>query len=138
MTLESLRNNIDALDDQLLTLLNQRMELVRQVGELKRSTNAVIYRPEREKQIIDRLHEKNLSIAAEAEIPVHFTFATKAENLADITHVYSKDIAFRQCSRFLHDSFDGFKAEFVPVESTSKAAKMAAQNPNAAALCSSI
>ncbi|GAB3700955.1 prephenate dehydratase [Spirosoma flavus] len=235
MSLESLRNEIDALDDQLLNLLNQRMELVRRVGELKRSTNAVIYRPEREKQILDRLHEQNsgllnreaieaifleifavsrnlelpervaylgpegsfthqaaesrfgamstyvalptirsvfesvetgrvrfgvvpiennqegvvseaidlllekdLAIAAEAQIPVHFTFATKAENLADITHIYSKDIAFRQCSKFLNDSFDGLQVEMVPVESTSKAAKMAAQNPNSAALCSTI
>ena len=47
MTLESLRNDIDALDNQLLTLLNKRMELVRRVGDLKRSTNTVIYRPER-------------------------------------------------------------------------------------------
>lgn len=235
MTLESLRNGIDALDDQLLTLLNERMELVRKVGELKRSANTVIYRPEREKQILDRLHsqnsglmnrqaieaifleifavsrnlelpervaylgpegsfthqaaesrfgamstymalptirsvfesvetgrvrfgvvpiennqegvvseaidlllEKDLRIAAEAQIPVHFTFATKTEDLAEITHIYSKDIAFRQCSKFLNDSFDGLKAELVPVESTSKAAKLAAQNPNTAAVCSHI
>ncbi|GAB3888450.1 prephenate dehydratase [Spirosoma agri] len=235
MTLESLRNDIDTLDDQILTLLNQRMELVRRVGELKRSTNTVIYRPEREKQIIERLYaqnkglmnrtaieaifleifavsrnlelperiaflgpegsfthqaaesrfgamsaymalptirsvfesvetgrvrfgvipiennqegiveeaidlllEKDLSIAAEVQIPVHFTFATQTENLADITHIYSKDIAFRQCSKFLNDSFEGLKAELVPVESTSRAAKMAAQQPNTAAICSHI
>ena len=235
MTLQSLRDQIDALDDQLLTMMNQRMNLVRHVGELKRATNAIIYRPERERQIIDRLtaqnagplnraaieaiflevfavarnmelpervaflgpdgsfthqaaegrfgglsaytalptirsvfesvetgrarfgvvpiennqegvvnetidllYEKDLTIAAEAQIPVHFTFATQTENLADITRIYSKDIAFRQCSKFLNDTFDGMQAELVPVESTSKAAKLAAQNPNSAAICSEI
>ncbi len=235
MTLQSLRDQIDALDDQLLAMMNQRMNLVRHVGELKRATNAIIYRPERERQIIDRLtaqnvgplnraaieaiflevfavarnmelpervaflgpdgsfthqaaegrfgglsaytalptirsvfesvetgrarfgvvpiennqegvvnetidllYEKDLTIAAEVQIPVHFTFATQTENLADITHIYSKDIAFRQCSKFLNDTFDGMKAELVPVESTSKAAKLAAQNPNSAAICSEI
>lgn len=235
MTLETLRNDIDALDDQVLALLNQRMELVRHVGELKRSTNSIIYRPERERQIIDRLvahnhgplnesaieaiflevfavarnmelpervaylgpegsfthqcaesrfgalsaytalptirsvfesvetgrarfgvvpiennqegvvnetidllNEREISIAAEAQIPVHFTFATQTEDLAELKYIYSKDIAFRQCSKFLQDTFDGLKVELVPVESTSKAAKLAAQQPNSAAICSHI
>jgi len=37
-------------------------------------------------ETIDLLNEKDLLIAAEAEIPVHFTFATQADRLADITH----------------------------------------------------
>jgi len=53
--LEELRKSIDLLDDQMLQLLNQRMQLVKEVGNLKRTTKATIYRPEREKAIIDRL-----------------------------------------------------------------------------------
>ena len=53
--LKSLRNEIDKIDNEILTLLNKRMEIVKRVGELKNSTNAPIYRPEREKEIIDRL-----------------------------------------------------------------------------------
>ena len=53
--LNELRKEIDKIDEELLTLLNRRMEVVRKVGELKNSTNAPIYRPEREKEIINRL-----------------------------------------------------------------------------------
>jgi chorismate mutase/prephenate dehydratase len=41
----------------MLEILNKRMEVVKHVGELKNVTQTVIYRPEREKQIIDRLAE---------------------------------------------------------------------------------
>ncbi len=53
--LNELRKEIDKIDEELLTLLNKRMEIVRKVGEYKNSSNAPIYRPEREKEIIDRL-----------------------------------------------------------------------------------
>ena len=53
--LNELRNEIDNIDNQLITLLNKRMEVVKKVGEFKNNSNAPIYRPEREKEIIDRL-----------------------------------------------------------------------------------
>ena len=59
MELNDLRNRIDDLDDQLLSILNERMELVKKVGDLKRSSQSIIYRPEREKQILDRLEKRN-------------------------------------------------------------------------------
>ncbi|HHE05524.1 MAG TPA: chloride transporter, partial [Epsilonproteobacteria bacterium] len=48
MTLDDLREQIDSIDDTLLKLYNERMELVHPVGELKNTTGAPIYRPERE------------------------------------------------------------------------------------------
>ncbi|MFT4032210.1 MAG: chorismate mutase [Siphonobacter sp.] len=235
MTLEELRSRIDSIDNQLLELLNARMDVVQQVGELKRSTQALIYRPEREKSIIDRLanqsnghlgaeaieaifleifavarnielperiaylgpegsfthqaaesrfggmseydalptirsvfeavetgrakfgvvpiennqeglvfetvdnlNEKDVKIAAEVVTPIHFAFATLAEKLSDIRRIYSKDIGFRQCKRFLDDYFNNTTIEIIPVESTSKAAKMAAEDPQSAAICSAI
>ncbi|MCE7040060.1 prephenate dehydratase [Dyadobacter sp. CY312] len=235
MELQDLRNRIDTLDDQLLAILNERMELVHKVGVLKRSSNSIIYRPEREKQILDRLEkrnaglltrqaidaiffeifavsrnlelperiaylgpegsfthqaaegrfgamseylvlptihsvfesvetgrakfgvvpiennqegivietvdflrEKNLTIVAEVMLPVHFTFASQSDSLKDIKRIYSKDIAFRQCGKFISEYLEGMGVELVPVESTSKAAKMASQEPDAAAICSSI
>jgi chorismate mutase/prephenate dehydratase len=59
MTLEELRTQIDNIDDTLLDLFNKRMELVHKVGELKNSTGAPIYRPEREQSILTRLKAKN-------------------------------------------------------------------------------
>jgi len=54
-TLEDCRVAIDSIDEQVLTLLNQRMEVVHRVGEIKNATGGAIYRPEREKAIIERL-----------------------------------------------------------------------------------
>ena len=59
--LKQLRNQIDEIDTQLLTLLNKRMEVVRKVGEFKNNTDAPIYRPEREKRIIERLSQLSKS-----------------------------------------------------------------------------
>jgi chorismate mutase/prephenate dehydratase len=59
MTLDELRVQIDSIDDQLLKLYNQRMEYVHMVGELKNTTGAPIYRPEREQAILNRLKKQN-------------------------------------------------------------------------------
>ncbi|HOI84259.1 MAG TPA: chorismate mutase, partial [Campylobacterales bacterium] len=54
--LAEIRVKIDAIDDKLLTLLNERMELVKEVGRIKHSSDdKSIYRPEREKEILTRL-----------------------------------------------------------------------------------
>ncbi len=234
MSLDELRKQIDALDSGILDLLNQRMEVVKKVGELKRKTNAVIYRPEREKAIIDRLDKLNqgllnrsaieaifleifavarnlelpervaylgpegsfthqaaesrygamstytplnsiravfetvktdrarfgvvpiennqegivqetidllgqydLNIVAELPQAIHFAFATEEEDLKNIKKIYSKDIAFRQCSRFIEDHFDK-SIELVPVNSTSTAVKIAKEEKGAAAICAHI
>jgi chorismate mutase / prephenate dehydratase len=61
-TLEELRQQIDAIDDQLLELLTSRMQIVQDVGRLKKKENTVIYRPEREKQILERLQQKTAGL----------------------------------------------------------------------------
>mgnify|MGYP003562796624 CR=1 FL=1 len=235
LTLEDLRKEIDQLDNQLLEILNQRMEVVRRVGKLKRSNNSVIYRPEREKSIIERLDKRNkgllnkaaieaifleifaisrnlelpelvaylgpegsfthqaaesrfgamseymaldsinavfraletkrtrygvvplennqegivgetidqlgktgLKIIAEICLPIHFGFGTKAEKLSEVTKIYSKDIAFRQCRKFMNESFNPKEVEMIPVNSTSKAVRIAMEDPNSGAICSHI
>ncbi len=59
MTLDELRVKIDTIDDTLLKLYNERMELVHKVGEVKNTTGAPIYRPEREQAILNRLKKQN-------------------------------------------------------------------------------
>lgn len=54
-TLDDCRNAIDTIDNEILELLNNRMKVVRRVGEIKSESGGAIYRPEREKAIIDRL-----------------------------------------------------------------------------------
>ncbi len=58
-TIESYRKEIDVLDDDILKLLNERMEVVKAIGRLKQTTGTAIYRPEREKEILDRLKKQN-------------------------------------------------------------------------------
>lgn len=55
----ALRDKIDALDQQLLALLNERARLAAQVGEIKRQAGSPVFRPEREAQVIDRLKASN-------------------------------------------------------------------------------
>ncbi len=53
--LNKLRQRIDNLDESLLQALNERMNVVKEIGNLKKKSNSIIYRPEREKFIIDRM-----------------------------------------------------------------------------------
>jgi len=236
MDLNSLRGKIDTIDDSILELLVERMNIVDEIGALKRNQNSVIYHPDREKDIIDRLaskytgkltrnaieaiyleifgvsrnlelpelisflgpegsfthqaaesrfgaiaeyislpsiksvfesvetgrakygvvpiennqegmvketmdylHATNLYIISEIIIHVNFCIATKENNLSQVNRIYSKDIAFNQCKGFLSDYFGQKEGDFfVEIDSTSKAAKLASQEPNAAALCSHI
>ncbi|WP_297461052.1 prephenate dehydratase [Ferrovum sp.] len=54
--LKTLRQMIDGIDDQILSLLNQRAQAAGQIGHLK---TGVLYRPEREAQILQRLKDAN-------------------------------------------------------------------------------
>jgi chorismate mutase/prephenate dehydratase len=53
--LSILRQRIDAIDRELLALLNRRAELALQVGHLKKAEGSPVFRPEREAQVIDGL-----------------------------------------------------------------------------------
>jgi chorismate mutase/prephenate dehydratase len=56
--LEILRDEIDEIDEQLVGLINRRVALARHVGVLKREIgDKVIYRPEREAQILRRIKD---------------------------------------------------------------------------------
>jgi len=232
--LEELRKSIDQLDDQLLQLLNKRMEYVKQVGHLKRTTKASIYRPEREKAILDRLTNNHpgllnrqaieaifleifavsrnyelpervaylgpegsfthqaaesrygamsdylalstitsvfeavytsrarfgvvpiennqegtvqetidllgqyeMNIVAEIVMPIHFAFASTEDQLKKIKKIYSREIAFRQCKKFIREFF-GDEVSLIPVSSTSNAMTLASQEPGTAAIGSHI
>jgi len=234
MTLDELRVQIDSIDDQLLELYNKRMEYVHQVGELKNTTGAPIYRPEREQSILNRLKAQNkgkltdnaidalflemfavarnlerpeaiaylgpeatfthqaaemkfgamssyiamdsitsvfrevdkgtakfgvipienssngivsetvnclkeydLKIIAEVFLDIHHTLATRCNSIGEIKKIYSRDIAFDQCSVFLQSTgLD--EAEYVFLDSTAKAAKIAMDEEGSAAICAHV
>lgn len=233
--LDKFRKKIDDLDEQLIEILDKRMAIVKEIGLLKRGAKSPIYKPEREKHIIDRLIKKHkgllskaaieavllevfaisryyelpevisylgpegsfthqaaesrfgamaeylalesiravfesvdtgrarfgvvplennqeglvnetidllgntdLQITAEIPLSIHFAFATKCEHLKDIKKIYSRDIGFRQCKKFIKDSFINNKVELIPVNSTSKAVQIAKNEKYSAAMCSHI
>jgi chorismate mutase / prephenate dehydratase len=57
--LSALRTKIDAVDDEILRLLNQRAEHVRRVADLKTAIQVPFYVPSRERQIAERLAAAN-------------------------------------------------------------------------------
>jgi len=57
--LAGVRSRIDAIDDQLLELLNERSRLSMQVGRIKAGEKSNIFKPQREIEILKRLSADN-------------------------------------------------------------------------------
>jgi chorismate mutase/prephenate dehydratase len=57
--LETIRKEIDALDDKLVELLSRRAELAQEVGRVKDRADKPFFTPERERQIYERLSQAN-------------------------------------------------------------------------------
>lgn len=57
--LSEIRQAIDAIDQQLLTILNRRADLSLEVGQLKRDQRDMIFKPFREKEVMARLVNAN-------------------------------------------------------------------------------
>ncbi len=88
-------------------------------------------------ETLDRLAKSPIKIVAELYMPIHMAFATKAKELKDIKRIYSKDKGFGQCREFLQEH-ELNNMELIPVESTAKAAILASNDPESAAICSHI
>ena len=59
-SLADLRVQIDQLDAQLLTLLNQRANLAEAVGDIKRAEGSPFFRPDRVAQVLEKIQSNNL------------------------------------------------------------------------------
>jgi chorismate mutase-like protein len=59
MTLEELREQIDALDRKLVDLLSERARAAQMIGHLKAATQLPVYEPNREKVIYANVREAN-------------------------------------------------------------------------------
>jgi len=58
MNLDELRQKIDAIDTEVIRLLNERADLAHEVGMIKKSQGLEIYAPEREEKLLRRLVAK--------------------------------------------------------------------------------
>src|SRR6516162_9188316 len=59
LSLKQIRKRIDEVDTKLLDLLNQRADLVHEVGVVKKQAGLAIYAPEREEALLQGLEKKN-------------------------------------------------------------------------------
>jgi chorismate mutase len=59
MTIEDWRMEIDAIDSELLGLLNKRASLAVKVGQSKRLTGIAVYDQAREEEVIERARMQN-------------------------------------------------------------------------------
>ena len=57
--LKEKRKKIDLIDRKLLTLLNQRLRIALESGEIKKKREEKIYDPGREKEVLEKLKLKN-------------------------------------------------------------------------------
>lgn len=59
MDLKELRNKIDRIDEEILSLLNKRIEVAREIGSYKQKRRMDAYQPDREKEVYSRLLSLN-------------------------------------------------------------------------------
>ena len=68
MDIPEWRKRIDALDLQIVELLNQRAEAARAIGRLKEATDLPIYEPNREEVIFDNVRSHNRGPLPDSEL----------------------------------------------------------------------
>src|SRR4030042_4176295 len=68
MQLKQLRKKIDAIDEKILGLLNQRVGEVIKVGKLKKKNNLAVYSPEREASMLVRLKRLNQGLFSSEDV----------------------------------------------------------------------
>lgn len=56
--MDELREEIDWVDNEILSLLAKRKDIIIRVGEYKRENGLEIYNPDREKVLLDKLSKK--------------------------------------------------------------------------------
>ncbi len=59
MSIDDLRNSVDKIDAEIIRLVNERAELARRIGEVKREEGLPIFTPAREEQVYRRVTEGN-------------------------------------------------------------------------------
>ena len=63
LTIEQLRKRIDAIDEQLVRLLNVRVACAVEVGRLKHEAGLPVYQPGREAQVLGGVREAATALA---------------------------------------------------------------------------
>jgi chorismate mutase/prephenate dehydratase len=86
-------------------------------------------------ETLDALIDSNVKVCAEVLMAIHHNLMGNC-TLEEIEKIYSKPEVFAQCRNWLSATFKD--AQTIPVASTARAAQLAAEEPRAAAIGSSI
>ncbi len=86
-TLPQLRVEIDAVDQQLLALLNQRAVLAHEVGEVKKLDGSPVFRPDREAQVIAKLQAAGSKLKPEGVAAIWREVMSACRALEEIQQV---------------------------------------------------
>jgi chorismate mutase len=62
VSIDQLRQRIDALDERLVELLNERASCALAIGELKKALGLEIYQPNREAQVLTHVRDHGAAI----------------------------------------------------------------------------
>lgn len=84
----------------------------------------------------DLLYASNLSVCGEVVLPIHHQLLSKARSLRELKRVYAHSQALAQCRHWLDSQCP--QAERVAASSNAEAARLVAQQPEAAAIAGSI
>lgn len=79
--LSSLREQINQVDDELLTLIGRRMKLADKIGEYKRDNNITILQTNRWNEILDRAFVKGAQLGLSKEFIVRYFDAVHMESI---------------------------------------------------------
>jgi chorismate mutase-like protein len=66
--LDELRRQIDALDVQILGLLNQRALVAAQIGDVKKAASLPVYEPKREEEVFQNVTSNNPGPLSESAV----------------------------------------------------------------------
>jgi len=116
--LEDLRKEIDRIDEEILSLLNKRALLAKEIGELKKKNNLQVHIPEREREIFERvieLNKKKFSESFPTEALIHIyreiiSACLSLEKPLKIAYLGPKATFTHQASL----EFFGFSAQYIP------------------------
>jgi len=86
-------------------------------------------------ETLDALIESDVKVCSEVLMAIHHNLLANC-SLQEIQKIYSKPEVFAQCRNWLSATFKD--AQTIPVASTAKAAQMAAEEPDAAAISSKV
>lgn len=92
--LQSFREQIDALDAELIDLLARRFEIVRKVGNMKAERNIPVVQSDR----AELVKARNEALAVEKDIPEGFVYRVY-EMMIDEAHVIEHEIAAQKKDR---------------------------------------